>query len=92
MVFGFNPWRNGQNGSLRGLHSDLMVWKKVPTTCHFEQSARPGASLHISCQDSNPGLGQGEIFPMNHTEKIRFLPAVEMTYSLNPTSCEFTQI
>jgi len=29
---------------------------------HFERSARPGASVSISCQASNPGLGQGEIF------------------------------
>ena len=35
-----------------------------------------------------PGLGQGEIFPAYHAENIRFLPAVEMTYSLNPTFYE----
>jgi len=47
--------------------------------CHFERSARPGAPLIISCQPSNPGPGQGEIFVFGSAAGIRFLPSVEMT-------------
>ena len=33
-----------------------------------------------------------EIFPVQYTEKIRFLPAVEMTHSLNLTFYEFINV